>query len=120
MTIRSHLNPQKLNEKLQFLEACAENAPAGTYEDAKALRRLIGASVDNLIRDLKAAGYDTPNCDQAREVEAVIYGYVRDANPLEVATAEGFGEAMSGPAAERVISQATRDRDALAALAGSE
>jgi hypothetical protein len=50
------------------------------------------------MEGLKALGLDTPNCDQIREVEAVMYGYVRDANPLNVAAAEGFGMAMDGPA----------------------
>jgi hypothetical protein len=113
MTIRRNVDIAALNTHFGNFEECIENAPAGTYEDEKLIRHLIGDCADRLMEGLKALGLDTPNCDQIREVEAVMYGYVRDANPLNVAAAEGFGMAMDGPARERVIAGAIRDRDFL-------
>lgn len=116
MTIRTTIGVRALNDKLNLIDACAENAPEGTYDEAKQVREIIGDMADEFMRRLQTIGLDTPNCDQIREVEAVMYGYVRDANPLVVATAEGFGEAMDGPARANVIAGATRDRDFLAGL----
>ena len=103
---------------LKKLKACADMAPAGTYEDAKALNEVIGDAVDNLMRELRALGLKADNCDRAFELEAAIYAYVKASNPggTIFTTAEGFGDAMSGPARERVIAQAARDRDFLAGL----
>lgn len=113
MTIRSTIAVAAANTALSNLEACCENAPEGTYEDAKELRSILGETCDTFMARLRELGLKTPNCDQIREVEAVLYNYVREANPERYASAEGFGTSMDGPARERVIAAASRDRDFL-------
>lgn len=115
MTIRYCINAAALNTQLGYLERCTEEAPDGAYEHAKALRALIGETADRLMADLRALGYQADNCDLIREVEAVIYGYVKDSNPerSDLITAEGFGEHIDGPAGQRVRQQAA---DNIAAL----
>ncbi len=104
MTVRN----REWATRFDNFEACADNAPAGTYEKQKDLRRLIGGIVDALISGLPAHGLRGDNCDRARDLEIEIYRYLVESNPDEglFYTAEGFGSAMEGPARERVISQA--------------
>lgn len=99
------------------LEACDEHAPAGMYSQAKAVRSLIGETVDELLRHLNLLGLKAPNCDPIRDVEIMLWNYVRSANKDMAATAEGFGAAcLHGPETrQKVIAQAERDRDFLRA-----
>jgi hypothetical protein len=112
MTIRRHIDASELNKRLGYVERCAETAPEGTYRDA----RELGALFDDISREVfslaRARGFLIHNDDRYREVEAVLYGWISAANPDRFATAEGFGEHVDGPAGERIIAQAARDRDA--------
>lgn len=108
MTIRKFISPRDLSGQLSLLEACAEHAPDGCYEHEKRVLSAIGDIATMILRQTRALGLIAPNCDQIREVEAVIYGYMREANPLDFAAAEGFGMAMDTPAKARVIAQATQ------------
>ena len=103
---------------LSNFRACAENAPSGTYLDAKQLAGGIGETCDNLIKEVRAIGLKADNCDLIFAVEAAIYDYVKRSNPGAglFPTAEGFGWAMDTEARERVIANAERDRDCLANL----
>ncbi len=112
MTIRRNVNIDALNDRYNYLERCAEKAPDGTYALSKATVETIGEIADDIMRRVRALGLRANNCDGIREVEAVIYGYVADANPdSELRVGEGFGEHVDGPAGERVLAQAVRDRD---------
>lgn len=96
--------------------ACVAEAPAGTYEDAKALGRTIDSACTTLIQDLRNLGLRADTCDLIFAVEAAIYNYAALSNPGVglFPTAEGFGSSMSTSARDRVIAGAERDRDSLA------
>jgi len=98
---------------LTNFKACADQAPAGCYEEAKTLNALIGQVTDNLMRELRAIGLKADACDLAFDLEAAMYHYARQSNPEATVfpTAEGFGSSMGGPARERVLAQARRSRD---------
>jgi hypothetical protein len=106
------------DSKLAFdrFEQCADEAPNGAYKKTKEVRELIGDTVDQFIRELRALDMQADNCDRARAVEALLYLYVKESNPemTELQTAEGFGEAMQGPSRERVFAQTLNDVAALA------
>lgn len=106
-----------MSKQLDNFKRCCDEAPEGTYEDAKWLNECIGDTCDNLMNDLRNLGLKADACDLIYKVEATIYDYVKRSNPDNsmFAVAEGFGEAMDGPARERVIAQAKRDRDCLKA-----
>ena len=113
MTIRRSINAAELSEQLGNLEECATMAPAGTYQDAKDLSGFFSDLFTHIQGELKAMGLKTPNGDQYREVEAVLYGMIKDYNPdsTTFSVSEGFGRAMNmGDAvANRVIANAKRD-----------
>lgn len=104
------------NAALLNFRACVDDAPAGTYEDAKALGKIIGASCESLIKDIRSLGLKADTCDLIFAVEAAIYNYAASSNPESslFPTAEGFGAAMSTPQRERIIAAAENDRDSLA------
>lgn len=118
MTIRSHIDIRQANERLTNLERCAEIAPARMYEQAKDIAGIVGGVSNFLLSAVREAGLIAPNSDALREVEAVIYNYIREGNPTayELISAEGFGEHVAGPAGERVLAGAIRDRDSLEAI----
>lgn len=107
-----------IGNPFRYLRACADSAPEGTHEVAKEVRQVISNAMDELQRGLLLVGLKVNQCDAAHACEAAMYAYVKASNPNcpTFAVAEGFGEACEGPAGERVISQAARDRDAAAAL----
>lgn len=109
MTIRD----REMAARFDNFEVCAETAPARTYEQAKAVRHLIGKTVDHLIREFQRAGVPVNNCDGARNIEVAIYRWLVESNHDNATfpTAEGFGEHSQGPAGERVIANCIRDRD---------
>lgn len=98
-------------DSLVNFKRCAEEAPAGAFEDAKALNSAIGEVCDTLITDIRALGLKADNSGGIFAIEAGIYDYVKKSNPDSqlFAVAEGFGAAMAGPARERVLEQAERD-----------
>ena len=73
---------------------------------------------DSIFDIFKAAGFKLAGDDRFRNIEAALYGLMRESNPTEyqLDTGEGFGYAMDTDAKSRVIRQAERDRDALKAL----
>lgn len=118
MTIRSHINSRELNDRFSNFENCADEAPAGAFEHAKAIRATIGQAADDLIAATRALGLKADNCDRIREVEIMLYDYLRASNPNNpmFIEAEAFGEAVNGPARERVLAQCARDTALLSLL----
>jgi hypothetical protein len=43
----------EMQSALTSFKRCAEEAPEGTYEEAKRLNAVIGSAVDQLMRDLR-------------------------------------------------------------------
>jgi hypothetical protein len=123
-------DPRKLNEFLGQMESCAEHAPDRTYAEARGIVDLVGELADRLMEGLRELQLDADNADRIREVEAVIYGYIRDCNPENAALCEGFGSATMGAElsvfhadrqlADRVIRQATAERDFMESIRPSE
>lgn len=113
MSIRPNVNLAAMNKNLSLLDTCRQEAPEGMFTAACELSGIIGDTCDELIKTLNAAGYKTENCDGIREIEALIYDWVRRSNPdnLVFAEAEGFGRAIQTEAAPRVRAQLIRDRD---------
>lgn len=109
---------RELHQRLSNIEDCAEHAPEGTYERAKQAAAFINDSAEAIFALAKASGFKLNGTDRFRDVEALLYGVLVDSNPTEygLITGEGFGNAMGGPAKQRVIEQTIRDRDALAVL----
>jgi len=120
MTIRNTINVRELSARLSNIELCAEYAPAGTFNNAKALAQAISDISEQILTTLNVAGFTPANDDRLREVEAVIYGYVmrscQDSDHFGLLTAEGFGENVTGPSGPRLVAQAKRNRDALNAI----
>jgi hypothetical protein len=112
MSIPAHLD--ELNARLGNLERCAETAPEGMYSRAREAVDTVHEASNALRRALMERGFVALNDDHLRAVEATIYGYVLQGNAdeHELIVGEGFGAAMEGPAADRVLAQAERDRDA--------
>ncbi|NVL49838.1 hypothetical protein F2S72_08810 [Pseudomonas syringae pv. actinidiae] len=104
------------NTALLNFRACVSDAPAGTYEDAKALGKIIDVTCASLIYDIRSLGLKADTCDLIFAVEAAIYNYAASSNPESglFPTAEGFGAAMSTPQREHAIAGAENDRDSLA------
>jgi hypothetical protein len=113
MTIRKSINASKLNDQLGNLDCCARRAPARTYDEAKKVSSLVSDIADHIMAEIRCAGLVANGDDRMREVEAVIYGYIKSCNPdsYGLIAGEGFGEYLSGPAGGRVMAQCIRDRD---------
>lgn len=105
----------QLHSDLNDFRRCVDEAPEGSYEEAKAIYAVIGESCDTLMRELRGVGVKADACDLIFEVEAAIYNYVRRSNQDSTIfpTAEGFGASLGGPARERVLAQTKRDIDFL-------
>ena len=115
MTIRRSIDAAALNRQLSNLEDCARNAPEGTYDEAKAAAEAISEIADSIMHKLSEAGFKVAGDDRMREIEAVIYGYLRDCNPeaYGLVTGEGFGEHVTGPRGAELIARAAANRDFL-------
>lgn len=100
------MNREQIKEFESF-RRCAEEAPAGAHEQAKQVNQIIGDTCDRFMRELREAGLLADNCDRIFEIEVALYHYTKASNPEACVfpTAEGFGEAMEGPARERVLAQ---------------
>lgn len=109
----------EIKAALNNFRACIDEAPEGTYEDAKALGVVIGETCDKLIKHVRALGLKADGCDLIFAVEAAIYDYVKRSNPEAglFPTAEGFGYSMGTEARERVISSAESSREFFTARA---
>lgn len=115
------LLPPSLKTALSNFKSCAQDAPVGCYDNAKELHEVIGTACDDLMAAVRGLGLKADNCDLIFELEAAMYDYIKRSNPLEgvlFATAEGFGASLEGPARDRVIMQAERNRDFLKQFAG--
>lgn len=114
MTIKNRI----LNSRLSNLQACAEHAPEGTYERAKLAASVINDCAEAIFDVFKTAGFKLNGNDSFRDLEAQLYGLLRDSNPDEgqLDSGEGFGAAMDTPAKGRVIRQTERERDSLNVL----
>lgn len=101
--------------------ACVDDAPEGCHDAAKRIHTLIGSTCETFMDEVRALGLKSSNCDLIYRVELALYDYLRASNPDETVfdVAEGFGQAMAGPARERVLQQAVRDRDSLRTMAAS-
>lgn len=111
-----------LNDRLTKIERAAEQAPAGTFLRTKDVADAVSDASNAVMEALKDRGFTALNNDRLRELEAMIYGYLLAGNPGvrdELAAAEGLADALDGPAAERVLAQLTRDRDAAISARGS-
>lgn len=109
------------NEKeiaLAHLERCADVAPEGTYEKAKELVAEMNEIIDEVIKRIRAIGLEADGCAGARKLHRELYDYVKFSNIRAgwLVASEGFGEHSFGPAKDRIIEQAIRDRDALKRL----
>ena len=104
-----------ITTSLANFKACVEDAPEGTYVEAKNLNEVIGDTCDQLIRNLRVIGLKANNCDLIYNLEATIYDYVKRSNPDHAmfAVSEGFGSSMNSLARKRVIEHAERSRDFL-------
>lgn len=121
MTIRSHIDAAALNSRLNHFQRGVEEAPEGSFIDAKAIAEVFDDAMralhNNLATGLAAHGLKVSNCDAFREIEAVAYGMLLRANEdatIFLAT-EGFGEHVDGPAGRRILANAERNRDFLRA-----
>lgn len=117
--MRDVIDLEELSKTFSHLIACVDNAPAGTYEQAKAVRHIIGEHVDAMLKEFEALGITPSNSDGAYKVEAVIYDWVRNGTGSNggLYTGEGFGRSMDGGELEkRVIAQAIASRDGLARI----
>ena len=114
MTIQN----RELNRRLTNLQHCAEKAPAGIFDAGKKAAEAIDAAIEGVRSTLRAHGFSVDGADHCRDLEASIYGYLIYSNPGNhgLIAAEAFGEYMGTPAAERVMAQAIRDRDALQSI----
>lgn len=120
MSISPHVSG--LNDTFTRIERAAEEAPEGTFEQTKRVAEAVGDASKAVMAALRDHDLVALNGDKLREVEAMIFGYLVAGNPLvadELAAAEGFAEALDGPAAQRVRDQLVRDRDALTAARGA-
>ncbi len=88
-----------LGNALNNFKQCADEAPEGTFEDAKRIKSIIGDACDTLMHEVRALGLKADACDLIFEVEASMYDYIRRSNPDATVfpTAEGFGSALNGP-----------------------
>jgi hypothetical protein len=113
MTVRKSINASELNSQLSNLDYCARYAPARTYDEAKKISALVSDIADRIMAEIRCAGLIANGDDRMREVEAVIYGYIKSCNPdsYGLITGEGFGEHLSGPAGDRVMARCIRDRN---------
>ncbi len=109
MTIRRNADIAAMSSAYSDFEAGVDAAPEGTFSMSRNLKFEIGDAIDDLIRTVRRLGLNANNSDGAREVEALVYGWVRDANldNPEFAMTENFGfclgEAEGDAEREQVI-----------------
>ena len=73
MTIRPNIDARALNARLMNLEACAENAPEGTYEQAP-YQRVTKERWDQLRANLKKIDWESLySGDNLPEAQGELY-----------------------------------------------
>lgn len=106
-------------DKYRNLLRCVEYAPEGTYTFASDVQGAVQSATCSMQGELRELDMDAGfGNDAILDIEASIYAHIKRCNPEradQFAVCEGFGEAMNGPAAERVRAQAARDRASLEA-----
>lgn len=107
---------REFNRRLTRLERCAETAPEGMYKEARDAVAVINDISGFVLSRVRDGGFKVNNDDRLRDLEAAIYQYMVEANPMAFGVAEGFGEHIDGPAGQRVYAQAVRDSEAMKAL----
>lgn len=95
---------------LANFKRCAEEAPEGAYEEAKALNDLITETCDSFMREVRALGLRASACDPAFQLEAGLLRFVKVSNPesTTVLAAEAFGVLLQGDMRFRALDQARR------------
>ena len=93
------------------LKECADTAPAGAYEDVKRANQAVEDAIEAVMASIKYEGFEAAGDDRAANLEAAIYGYLKDSNPESntFILGEAFGIGVTGPAAERILKQAKRN-----------
>lgn len=93
MTIRRNVNLAVMSSDYAAFEAGVDAAPEGSFSMSRNLKFEIGDATDDLIRMVRRLGLNVNNSDGAREIEALLFGWVRDANPdnPEFAMTQSFG-----------------------------
>lgn len=108
-----------LNKDFASFRYACEEAPEGTYLQAKDIRRLIGDLADALIRKGRDLGLEVDTCDGIHNVEATMFDMLRQKNPdSQIEQAIGFGRTITDfpEQKERIIAGLVRDRDFLLSL----
>lgn len=106
-------------DNFQHFLVCVDNAPTGTFEDAKEIRDMMGTTVDNMIKEAQALDLDVCNSDGAFNLEIEIYGWLRRKNVDRFNQFEAFGKCFDEAdefLRERILRGLTSDRDFLARL----
>ena len=115
MTIRPSVNVRELNQQLSELQDCARNAPEGCYDQAKEFADNLEEIFSGLSQSIKDTGLKAVGDDGFREIEALIYGHIKESNPdlfSMFAVSEGFGRySVDHTTRDRVMKNAIRDRD---------
>lgn len=113
MTITRSITADQFQEFL----ICVDESPEGTFEDAKAIRAMMGGIADDLIAKARALDLDVCNCDGAFNLEIEIYGYLRRKNVDRFISYEAYGKVYGeadGDTRERINRGLISDRDFLA------
>lgn len=83
MTIRTSVDVKRLNRSWKRFEDGVAAAPAGVHERARAIAAFIGDTAREVMCGVRELGLKADACDRIREVEAVLFGYIKDSNPGE-------------------------------------
>ena len=120
MTIPNSIPTRESNQRLGYLQRCAEVAPAGTYAEARRGAEAVDQAIEAVREAFKSNGFKANGTDTCRALEAAIYWFLTESNPeaYGLMTGEGFGEHVDGPAGARVMANTIRDRDSIARLMG--
>lgn len=95
---------------LENFKRCAEEAPDGSYEEAKAVNDLIAETCDTFMREVRALGLKASACDAAFNLEAGLLRYVKASNTDSsvILAAEAFGGLLQGELRPRALAEARR------------
>jgi hypothetical protein len=78
----------------QHFLVCVDNAPEGTFVDAKEIRETIGDLADRLLMAANEHDLKVCNCDGIFNLEIEVYGCLRAQNEDRFLGAEGYGRAF--------------------------
>jgi len=113
MTIKN----RKLWEQRTHVKDCVTYAPTGTYEFAREIDNAVDAGIEAVRDTLKFNGLDSLGDDRCADLEAHIYGFLKESNPerwSEFVRAEAFGKHCEDPATrDRIVENARRSKESL-------